>query len=122
MDITELIDAAARAAVEHDDVRPPVREALAGLKQRSDGLYAVPEGAFAVYFSAEKQRENAAKRAELRASGFNPDEFGGAMTPAQMRESAFRQLNYFILTETQGVSPVAARAQITAAIERGDIH
>lgn len=115
MDITELIDRAAQAAVEHDDVPASVREAFADMKQRADGLYNVPAAAFNVYFPPEKQREHAAAIAAGRADS-------GWLSPAEQRESAFRQLNYFIATEIHGIPPIEARGKINAAIESGDFN
>lgn len=117
MDVNELIDAAAQAAVEHEEVPPQIAELLAG--RREDGTYALTDYAFAVYFPEDEREANLAKRREEQAEGRNPDHCQGAMSLAQMRESAFRQLNYTMLT-SNGVPPVEARATINAAIESGN--
>lgn len=117
MDVNELIDAAAQAAVEHEEVPPQVAELLAG--RRQDGTYALTDAVFSIYFPEEDRAANLANRREAQAEGRNPDHSQGAMSLAQMRESAFRQVNYTMLT-SNGVSPVAARATINAAIERGN--
>lgn len=117
MDLNELLDAAAQAAVEHVDLPPQVAELLAG--RRPDGTYALTDYAFGVYFPEEDRAGNLANRREAQAQGRNPDHSQGSMSLAQMRESAFRQLNYALLTGNGG-SPVIARETINAAIESGN--
>ena len=117
MDVNELIDAAAQAAVEHEEVPPQIAELLAG--RREDGTYALTDFAFGVYFPEEEREANLAKRRDAQAEGRNPDHSQGAMSLPQMRESAFRQTNYTLLT-SNGVPPVEARATINAAIESGN--
>lgn len=117
MDITELIDAAAQAAVEQTEIPPQVAELLAG--RRPDGTYVLTDYAFGIYFPEDARVLNAANRRVAEAEGRNPNDCAASMTVQQMRESAFRQLNYAFLTG-EGVSPVAARATINAAIESGN--
>lgn len=118
MDITELIDAAARAAVEHVELPPQLTELLAG--KRPDGLYALTDFVLGVYFPEDERAANLAERRAAQAEGQNPDTRQAAMSLSQMRESAFRQVNYALLT-SNGVPPVEARETINAAIERGNI-
>ncbi|WP_080917829.1 hypothetical protein [Manganibacter manganicus] len=118
MEITELIDAAAKAAVEHVELPPHVAELLAG--RRQDGTYALTDYAFGVYFPEEDRAANLANRRNAQTEGRNPDDYTGSASLAQMRESAFRQVNYALLT-SGGVPPVTARETINAAIERGNI-
>lgn len=99
MDITELIDAAAQAAVEHEPLAR-IQEVLPDMRQRTDGLYNLPAQAWQTYSHGR---------------------------PDATRAGAFRWFNNVIAdlvrgstTET-GAALIARREKINAAIERGDI-
>lgn len=122
MDLTELIDRAARAAVEHEPNMLNEICSYFGTHRRPDGLFAISDRIIALYFPGKEDAE-AIERAGrgVIINGENvptdPEIF-----PAHLRpESAFRSFNYTIATAL-GEHPVATREKINAAIMRGDIH
>lgn len=113
MNVEQLIDAAARAAIEHDRLPDGAVELLTTIRPRADGLYNVPAAARHAY------RSSVNDAAESSAGAFRW--FNNLMvtiTAERDAEAAGLSGPEIGIAGTRAVA--AARAKINAAIERGE--